>query len=369
MMPDPGTPAPPAPALPAPVPDAAALPAPEPPAAADRPVLYSFRRCPFAIRARLALAAAGWRPGPALELREVRLRAKPPELLALSPQATLPALQIPAGAALCQSLEIMDWALDHHDPEGWSQGWSEAERQTIQALIAENDGPFKRHLDGTKYARRDGAAALERREGERQQAWSILRRWNARLEAGGWLLGSRPSLADIALLPFVRQFRLADPAGFNGEPNLEPLRRWLGRYEESEALARVMAEPWGPRSTWRSPSWLYHLALRDDWQRAKLEGHYAYSSRGLPLEQVGFLHASLAHQVEPTRQLFYADLPAAEVLLLAIDPARLGPAGVEVRLEPAPQSGELFPHLNPCLPLEAVIWSEPIGATAASHAT
>jgi glutathione S-transferase len=331
-------------------------------------VLYSFRRCPYAIRARLALAAAGWRPGQELELREVRLRAKPPELLAIAPQATLPALQLPAGAALCQSLEIMDWALDQHDPEGWSQGWSEAEQQTIQALIAENDGPFKRHLDRTKYARRHSAAALEQREGERQLALAILRRWNARLEAGGWLLGSRPSLADIALLPFVRQFRLADPGRFNAEVNLELLRRWLGRYEESEALARVMAEPWGPRATWMSPSWLYHLALRDDWQRAKLEGHYAYSSRGLPLQQVGFVHASLAHQVEPTRQRFYADLPAAEVLLLAIDPARLGPAGVEVRLEPAPPSGELFPHLYPRLPLEAVIWSEPVGATAASHA-
>ncbi len=338
---------------------------PPPPDAVGLPVLYSFRRCPYAIRARLALAAAGWRPGPALELREVRLRAKPPELLALSPQATLPALEIPAGAVLGQSLEIMDWALRQHDPEGWSQGWSEAERQAIQALIAENDGPFKHHLDRTRYASRDGAAAREQREGERQQALTILRRWNARLESGGWLLGARPSLADLALLPFVRQFRLADPARFNAESNLEPLRRWLGQYEESEALARVMVEPWGPRSTWRSPSWLYHLALRDDWQQAKLEGHYAYSSRGLPLQQVGFVHASLANQVEPTRQLFYADLPAAEVLLLAIDPTRLGPAGVEVRMEPAPQSGELFPHLYPCLPLEAVIWSEPISAEPA----
>lgn len=339
-----------------------------PPTASARPVLYSFRRCPYAIRARFALEAAGLRPGQELELREVRLRAKPPELLAIAPQATVPALEITTGAALDQSLEIMGWALDQHDPEGWSKGWSPSEWETIQALIAENDGPFKRHLDGTKYASRDGAAALERREGERQQALSILRRWNARLEAGGWLLGSRPSLADIALLPFVRQFRLADPGSFNGEPNLEPLGRWLGRYEESEALARVMAEPWAPRSTWRSPSWLYHLALRNDWQQAKLKGQYAYSSRGLPLEEVGFVHASLVHQVEPTRQLFYADLPAAEVLLLAIDPTRLGPAGVEVQMEPAPQSGELFPHLYPCLPLEAVIWNEPIGATAHSHA-
>ncbi len=339
-----------------------------PPTASARPVLYSFRRCPYAIRARFALEAAGLRPGQELELREVRLRAKPPELLAIAPQATVPALEITTGAALDQSLEIMGWALDQHDPEGWSKGWSPSDWETIQALIAENDGPFKRHLDRTKYASRDGAAAEARREAEREQALSILRRWNARLEGGAWLLGPRPALADIALLPFVRQFRLADPNRFAAEPNLEPLRRWLRRYEESEALARVMAEPWGPRSTWKSPSWLYHLALRDDWQRAKVEGHYPHSSRGLALAEVGFVHASQAHQVEPTLRRFYGDLPAAEVLLLAIDPARLGPAGVEVRMEPAPESGELFPHLYPALPLEAVIWNEPVGATADSHA-
>ena len=337
------------------------------PTASARPVLYSFRRCPYAIRARLALEAAGLRPGQELELREVRLRAKPPELLAIAPQATVPALEIAAGAVLDQSLEIMGWALDQHDPEGWSRDWSAAEQETIQALIAENDGPFKRHLDRTKYASRDGAAGGAQREAERERALSILRRWNARLERETWMLGQRPALADIALLPFVRQFRLADPERFDAEPNLEPLQRWLRRYEASEALARVMTEPWGPRSTWKSPSWLYHLALRHDWQRAKVEGHYPHSSRGLALADVGFVHASQAHQVEPTLRRFYGDLPAAEVLLLAIDPARLGPAGVELRLEPAPDSGELFPHLYPALPLEAVIWNEPIGAATHSH--
>ena len=342
--------------------DRGPAPAPNPPL----PLLYSFRRCPFAIRARLALAAAGLRPGQDLELREVRLRAKPPELLAVAPQATVPALRIPGGASLAESLEIMGWALNRQDPEGWSRGWSEAERATIQRLIAENDGPFKLHLDHTKYASGDGTAGLAQREQARQRALEILVRWNARLEAGGWLLGSRPSLADIALLPFVRQFHLADPERFAAEPHLEPLRRWLWRYLDSEALARVMAEPWGPRQTWRSPSWLYHLALRDDWQRARTEGHYPYSSRGLPLRQVGFVHASQAHQVRPTLHRFYADLPVGAVLLLAIDPARLEAAGVEVRLEPAPESGELFPHLYSSLPLQAVIWSEPISAKEAT---
>ena len=153
----------------------------------------------------------------------------------------------------------------------------------------------------------------------------------------------------------------------DAEPHLEPLRHWLERYLQSKALARVMAEPWGPRTTWRSPGWLYHLALRDDWQRAQAEGHYPHSSRGLPLRQVGFVHASQSHQVKPTLERFYGDLPAGAVLLLAIDPARLAAAGVEVRLEPAPQSGELFPHLYDALPLEAVLWSEPISAAGAAE--
>jgi glutathione S-transferase len=195
----------------------------------------------------------------------------------------------------------------------------------------------------------------------------ILRRWSLRLERGGWLLGERPCLADLALLPFVRQFRLVDPDRFEAEPQLQPLQAWLGRFLASEALARVMAEPWGPRRTWRSPHWLYHLALRDDWQRARVEGHYPHSSRGLPLRQVGFVHASHAHQVEPTLERFYGNLPAGAVLLLAIDPQRLEMAGVEVRLEPAPESGELFPHLYPALPLKAVLWSEPIDAGPLQH--
>ncbi len=339
----------------------------EPASALARPVLYSFRRCPYAIRARLALAAAGLRPGWDLELREVRLQAKPPQLLAIAPRGTVPALRSAGGAVLTESLAIIAWALDRQDPEAWSRGWSDAEQATIEALIAENDGPFKQHLDRTKYASRDGAAGMARGESERQRAMQILSRWSARLESGGWLLGERPCLADIALLPFVRQFRLADPARFDAEPALEPLRQWLGRFLDSEALARVMAEPWGPRQTWRSPSWLYHLALREDWQRAKAEGHYPHSSRGLSLRQAGFVHASHAHQVEPTLERFYGDLPAGAVLLLAIDPQRLERAGVEVRLEPAPQSGELFPHLYPALPLQAVLWSEPIAAAAPSR--
>jgi glutathione S-transferase len=348
-------------------------------------ILYSFRRCPYAIRARLALTAAGLRPGVDLELREVNLKARPPELLEASPRATVPVLVTAEGEVLAESLAIMQWALHQADPGGWWAGRSTAERAVIEALIAENDGAFKHHLDRFKYPDRypgetsgEAAAAEAGQEAgqaaahHRLAALAILRRWNARLAGlgdeeaqalsqrgagwmpacGGWLLGDRPCLADMALLPFVRQFRLADPAGLDAEPDLGDLQVWLQRFLASPELAAVMEAPWGLRQSWRSPRWLYHLALADEWRAARRDGLYARSTRGLSLQEVGFIHASQAHQLEDTCQRFYAD--AGDVVLLHIDPERLAAAGVPVRLEPAPGSGELFPHLYGGLPLPAV---------------
>jgi glutathione S-transferase len=323
-------------------------------------ILYSFRRCPYALRARLALAAAGLEPGPQLELREVALRAKPPELLQASTKGTVPVLVLPDGTVLEESLAIMHWALRRADPQGWWRGWDPADLQRMQALIAENDGPFKHHLDRFKYP--------DRYPGEtwgdhRLAALAILRRWQQQLRPGGGLLGPRLCLADGALLPFVRQFRGADTAGFDAEPGLGPLRAWLQRFEASAALAAVLAEPWGPRRPWRSPSWLYHLALADDWRACRASGEaYRISTRGQSLEQVGFVHLSQAHQVEATAARFYGDLPPGAVQLLWIDPLRLEAAGLEVRLELAGPAGELFPHLYGPLPQQAVLRAEPLFA-------
>jgi len=386
------------------------------------PILYSFRRCPYAIRARLALQAAGLRPGLDLELREVALRAKPPELLRASAKGTVPVLLIPANSAqgptvLDQSLAIMAWALDRHDPGDWQRlgpGPAAAEqRRHMAALIEQNDGPFKYHLDRFKYAGRYPAGE----PGEhRAAALAILRQWNRRLEQAGaatgemtgeiagagaeeiaaeiaeempqemasdgcdctalgwgrgpWLLGERPSLADAALLPFVRQFRLADPSGFDAESDLNALQRWLHQGITSAAMAAVLAPPWGLRQPWRSPSWIYHLALTEEWQAAQRQGSYRRSTRGLSLEQVGFIHASRADQLAATYRRFYGD--AGPVTLLTIDPQRLT---APLRYETAPQGSaeaggdesseggekdsELFPHIYGPLPLEAVLNAEP----------
>lgn len=331
-------------------------------------ILYSFRRCPYAIRARLALRAAGLEPERQLTLREVSLKAKPPELLQASRKGTVPVLVGPDWV-IDQSLAIMRWALEPCDPAGWLAGWSPAEQAEMAALIAENDGPFKHHLDRFKYPDRYGPqgphcatphrAASHRVASHRAQAIAILQAWSRRLEPGGWLLGSRASLADWALLPFVRQFCLADPEGFAREAQLGPLQRWLERCLQGPELAAVLEPPWAARRAWRSPGWLYHLALRHEWQEARATGSYRRSTRGLALEQVGFIHASYSHQVPATYARFYRD--AGPVVLLAIDPGRLAQAGVAVRPEPAPGSGELFPHIVGALPLEAVVLVERYG--------
>ncbi len=204
----------------------------------ERPVLYTFRRCPYAMRARLALAASGL----PCELREITLRQKPPPMLVASPKGTVPVLVLPGGTVIDESLSIMQWALRQHDPEGWLRG----DPTGPLALIAHNDGPFKHHLDRYKYPNR---YPLE--SGDDVTAFAHLHRtagalWLAcledRLQSGlqtPWLLGPRCSLADMALLPFVRQFAHTDPAWFSAQP-WPAVVDWLAQFEASALFAQVM---------------------------------------------------------------------------------------------------------------------------------
>ena len=208
------------------------------------PVLYSFRRCPYAMRARLAIAASGLR----CELREVVLRSKPPELLAASPKATVPVLVLPSGKVIDQSLDIMLWALRQSDPEGWLATQHDT-LAAMQTLIAENDGGFKQHLDRYKYPNRypqehagdDQEFALAHRASAAR--WLML--LDTRLARHAWLTGGAASLADMAILPFVRQFAHIDAAWFAGQP-WPHLRTWLMGWESGELLQRVMEKypPW-----------------------------------------------------------------------------------------------------------------------------
>ncbi len=196
-----------------------------------RPVFYTFRRCPYAMRARLALLATGTQ----VELREVLLRDKAPEFLAASPSATVPTLVRHDGSVLDESLDIMLWALERNDPQGWLNPDNGSLPEMLQ-LIEEMDGPFKTHLDRYKYATRyencDPVA-------ERTGASEILHQLDARLQENGWLFGTRASLADMAVLPFIRQFANADRAWFD-DRDWPALKRWLTDFEGSDGFAAIM---------------------------------------------------------------------------------------------------------------------------------
>ena len=188
------------------------------------PILYSFRRCPYAMRARLAIAVSGQR----CELREVVLKNKPPELLAVSPEATVPVLVLPDGEVVAQSLDIMRWALRQHDPEGWLA----ADLPAQLALIAVNDGDFKRDLDRYKYPNRHASLHGGDEQGfaqtHRSNASSWLMEMETRLSRHAWLFGPQASLADMALLPFARQFAHTDASWFAAQP-WPHLGRWLAQ--------------------------------------------------------------------------------------------------------------------------------------------
>ena len=188
------------------------------------PILYSFRRCPYAIRARLALAASGT----GYELREVSLRAKPPEMLAASAKGTVPVLVFPDGQVIDESLEIMRWALGRSDPENWLD-------RDDAALITVNDGPFKNDLDGYKYADRHAGDPVTHRE----RGLTFLGELEVRLSVASQLGGSARGLIDAAIMPFIRQFAAVDRDWFDRQA-LPNLQRWLNWHLESELFRLVM---------------------------------------------------------------------------------------------------------------------------------
>jgi glutathione S-transferase len=189
--------------------------------------LYSFRRCPYAMRARMALRYSGV----AVNIVEVSLKAKPAEMLALSPKGTVPVLDA-GGQVLEESLEIMRWALAQNDPDNWLLDGD----SRIAELIETNDQVFKVHLNRYKYAERYPEQPMEVYRGEGSL---FLHKLDELLKDRDFLLAEHPTLADIALLPFVRQFAHVDREWFAQTPYVR-LQAWLQRFLDSDLFTAIM---------------------------------------------------------------------------------------------------------------------------------
>ena len=195
----------------------------------DLPILYSFRRCPYAMRARMALAASRAE----VMLREVLLKDKPPELVAASPKATVPVLVLSDGRVIEESIDVMQWALVQSDPLGWLEGAA-----LDSDWINECDGDFKHWLDRYKYAERYPEHTAE---DYRQQAESFIQKLEDQLSVSDWLGGTAANAVDVALFPFIRQFAGVDPSWWQQAP-YPHVQQWLENWVNSALFSAIMTK-------------------------------------------------------------------------------------------------------------------------------
>lgn len=206
------------------------------------PILYSFRRCPYAIRARLAIAVAGIQ----VELREVVLRNKPISLIDYSSKATVPVLITTDNSVIDESIDIMYWVLQQTDPQSWLSALDKEQRLAADKLIQNNDDEFKDCLDRYKYPDRYPEHSQQY---YRQQAERTLAMLEQQLSVHGCLVSADLSIADMALLPFIRQFAFVDKAWFDASP-YPLLKVWLDNFLNSSLFLSIMLKypAWHPGS-------------------------------------------------------------------------------------------------------------------------
>ena len=191
----------------------------------DTPVFYSFRRCPYCMRAHMALKYSGVR----VELREVDLQNYPPQAREISAKATVPVLHLPDGTVIDESWDILKWALAQNDPDHWL-GENNEHALDAEILIETNDFSFKEDLDRYKYADRYPEHSEEH---YREACEEYIAELEDMLSENCYLLADRLSLADIGVFPFVRQFSLVDKEWFEQAPY--PLvRQWLNTLIDTE---------------------------------------------------------------------------------------------------------------------------------------
>ncbi|PSU48172.1 glutathione S-transferase [Photobacterium frigidiphilum] len=205
------------------------------------PILYSFRRCPYAMRARMGLLLAKR----SVMLREILLKNKPADMLAASEKGTVPVLILNDGSVIDESLDIMQWALQQNDPANLLCIDNPSIQSDIDALIATCDGEFKGWLDKYKYADRHPDFPEEY---YRQQGMHFLNVLEERLSTSNYLMGTAPTLADYAIFPFIRQFAHVDRQWFE-QSSYPKIQDWLAKHLKSDVFSKVMA---------KYPLWLDH---------------------------------------------------------------------------------------------------------------
>ena len=193
------------------------------------PILYSFRRCPYAMRARMAIHISGQK----CEIREVLLRDKPPSMLEYSAKGTVPVLILQDGKVIDESLDVIDWALNLNDPDDWQRS---KDTKKTKELIKINDGEFKYHLDRYKYSKRYDN---EDPEFHRKKCLKFIESINNELNNSKYIFDDNISYTDIVLLPFIRQFRIADIEWFDSLP-YNNLKKWLSGFLDSTLLNSIM---------------------------------------------------------------------------------------------------------------------------------
>lgn len=198
------------------------------------PLLYSYRRCPYAMRARMAMLQARRD----FLVFEVSLRDKPAALVALSPKGTVPVLQLPDGRVLDESWDIMRWALEPEDHEGW---WRRANSTENLDLLQCNDGDFKQHLDRYKYPERYPEEVRSRNTLRSHAVAALLVPLEERLRSQPYLGGATPCATDLAIFPFVRQFAAVEPRWF-ADQELPALQAWLAAWLGSGLFEACMTK-------------------------------------------------------------------------------------------------------------------------------
>jgi glutathione S-transferase len=198
-----------------------------------RPLLYTYRRCPYAMRARMALIQAGV----AFNAYEIVLRDKPPDMLAISPKGTVPVLLLPDGRVIEESLEVMRWALEAHATAKTRDMWHSSQTQDNLALIALNDGAFKQHLDRYKYPEKFAGSDRIAHRSEAMQG--LVHLLENRLSVAPYLGGLQPCATDLGIFPFIRQFRAVNEAWFDAQ-EVRATQRWLQQWLASALFADCM---------------------------------------------------------------------------------------------------------------------------------